>query len=281
MDDLRIAAKQKDATAAAAGVIFNLGNMLILGGLSIAGVTVGYMIGLGLMLAFGMVIMQISSPTGNTPMLLASAVLILAAAVLLGFSARMNSLARLVTQMREGKTKSTKKVVSIKGLLLAGFGGIVASAFFPLVNSARSGENGLGPYSLGIFFAAGIAASTLIFGLFFMNLPVQGNPVEMTAYFKGKAKSHWLGILGGILFYFGLVSLLIVARAEGKSIVPLIALRAVTMAAALVGTLWGILKWKEFEGADGKIRTILLIALFIFVVGIVGLSASAGISTAG
>jgi len=280
-DDLRIAAKQKDALALLAGAVFNLGNMLILAGLSMAGVMVAYMIGVSFMLTSGIVIMYFTSPSGSGPMMAAGTVFILIAAVLLGISVRTHSMERLVALMREGKTKSTRKRVSIKGLLLAGGGGIVASAFFPLVNSARDGESGVGPYALGIFFAVGITVSTFVFGLFFMNLPVQGDPLELTAYFKGKAKFHWLGVFGGILFYFGLISLLIVARAEGKNIVPAFIVRALMLAAALIGTLWGLLKWKEFASAGGKVRTILLIALLVFVVGMVGLSASAGISTAG
>ena len=50
-----------------------------------------------------------------------------------------------------------------------------------------------------------------------MNLPVQGEPLELAAYFKGRAKSHWLGVLGGMLFYAGLVAILIIARAEGRT----------------------------------------------------------------
>src|ERR1700743_3245250 len=55
MDDLRIAGKQKEAQALLGGAIFNLGNMLIMGALSVAGITVAYLIGVGLMLAGGMV----------------------------------------------------------------------------------------------------------------------------------------------------------------------------------------------------------------------------------
>jgi glucose uptake protein len=280
-DDIRIAAKQKDALAMLGGAVFNLGNMLILGGLSIAGVTAAYMIGVSLMFTLGIVIMHFTVPSGNRTMLLVGALLLLTSAVLIGVASRIHSLERLVILMREGKTKSTKKVVSIKGIVLTFIGGIVASGFFPLVNAARDGENGVGPYALGIFFAIGIAITTFVYGLFFMNLPVQGDPLELTAYFKGKAKFHWLGVAGGILFYFGLISLLIVARAEGKNILPLITVRSLMLAAALIGTLWGLLKWQEFANAGGKVKTILLIALFIFVVGMAGLSASAGISTAG
>jgi glucose uptake protein len=281
MDDIGLAAKQKDALAILGGAVFNLGNMLMLGGLSIAGVTATYAIGVSLMLTLGMVIMHVTAPSGNGAMLAVGAVLVVAAAIMLGFASRIHSLERLVLLMREGKTKSTKKVVSIKGIMLTAAGGIVASGFFPLVNAARDGENGVGPYALGIFFAIGIAASTFVYGLFFMNLPVQGDPLELTAYFKGRARFHWLGIFGGMLFFFGLISLLIVARAEGKNVVHPTAVRALMLAAALIGTLWGLIKWKEFANSGGKVRMILLIALLVLVVGMAGLSASAGLSTAG
>jgi glucose uptake protein len=281
-DDIRIAAKQKDALAMLAGAVFSLGNMLMLGGLSIAGVTAAYMIGVSLMMTSGIVIMHFSAPSGNRTMLIVGALLMLLAAVLLGAASRIHSLERLVIQMREGKTKSTKKVVSIKGIILTFVGGLVASGLFPLVTSAaRESESGAGPYLIGIFFAAGVAISTFVYGLFFMNLPVQGDPLELTAYFKGKAKSHWLGIGGGVLFYCGLISLLVVARAEDKNILSLFTVRALMLTAALIGTLWGLLKWKEFANSGGKVKTILLIALFVFVVGMAGLSASAGISTGG
>jgi len=280
-DDISIAGKQKWALAMAAGTVFNLGNMLILSALSVAGITVAYMIGLGVMLTSGMVITYFTSPSGNGGMLAGGAVLILASVVLLTVAFRMNALARLVTLMREGKTKSTRKVVSLKGQLLAIVGGLVASAWFPLVNSARSGENGLGPYALGIFFVVGIVISTVVFNLFFMNLPVHGDPLEFNAYFNGKAKFHWLGIAGGVLWYIGMASMLVVARAEGKNILSPVTIRGLMMGAVAVGILWGLLRWKEFAGVGGRIKVILSIALFVFVVGAVGLSVAAGISTGG
>jgi glucose uptake protein len=280
-DDFGIAAKQKDAMALAAGVIFNLGNMLILSALSIAGLTVACMIGLATMMTSGMVLLQFARPSGNGPMLYAGAVLILGSAALLAFAARLHSIERLVLLAQQGKTKSTKKKVSMKGILLAAGGGIIAGGYFPLVNVAGEGETGVGPYLLGIFFTIGMAISTVVFGVFFMNLPVHGEPLEVGAYFKGKAKFHWLGVLGGILFYIALISLLLMAPAEGKNVVPAFIIRALMLAAALIGAMWGILRWNEFAGAGGKVRTFLLIALFAFVTGVVGISAAAGISTAG
>jgi glucose uptake protein len=273
-DDVRIAGKQQDAFAMLAGVVFNLGNMLIIGALSVAGITVAYLIGVGFMLTSGMVFMHFRFASGYGPLLAVGAVMILVAAVLLAYSWRQQALERLIAQVRMGKTKSTRKSVDNKGLLLAIGGGIIAGIYLPLVSVAANGENGLGPYALGIFFAIGIGISTFIFNLFFMNLPVSGDPLELTAYFKGKARFHGLGMLGGIIWYLGLASTLIAARAEGKNVVMLPTVRALMLGAALVGALWGLLRWKEFAGATAKVKTILLFALFAFAMGIVGLSAA-------
>lgn len=279
-DDLRIAGKQKDALAMAAGAVFNLGNMLILGALSVSGLTVAYVIGLGTMLTASIVIDYFATPSGNGSLIAGGAVLVLAAAVLLAVAFRMQAMARLVSLMREGKTKSTRRVVSTKGQLLAIAGGLIAGAYSPLVNSARSGENGLGPYALGLFFTIGIIVSTFVFSLFFLNLPVHGEPLEFTAYLTGKARFHWLGIGGGTLWYCGLAAVLVAARAEGKNMVLPASARGLLLGSVAIGALWGLLGWKEFSTASGRIKLMLAVALFVFVVGAVGLTVAAGISTA-
>jgi glucose uptake protein len=275
MDDFRIASKQKEALAMLGGAVFNLGNMLILASVSVAGLTVAYMAGVGVMMTSGLVITYFMSPSGNGSLMTIGTVLILAAGVLLAVAFRMHAVERLVLLAQQGKTKSTRKKASVKGPLLAACGGIIASVYFPLIISAGDSDVGVGPYALGICFAVGIAISTVVYGLFFMNLPVQGEPVELTDYFKGRPKFHWLGILGGMLFYLGLASMLILTRAEGKNIVPPFEIRALMLAAALIGTLWGLLRWKEFSGAGPTVRTLLIIAVLVFVTGIAGISAAA------
>lgn len=281
LDDLRIAGKREDAIAAAAGVVFNLGNMLMMGALAMAGVSAMYVIGMGLMMTVGLIITYFTAPSGNGMVLAIGAVLVLGAAILLAVTSRQHSLARLVVLMREGKTKSTKKVVSVKGLVMAALGGLVASAHYPLVVTARTGDNGVGPYGLGLFFAVGLLFSTFLFNLFFMNLPVQGDAIEFSAYFQGKAKSHWMGIIGGMLWFGGFISLLVVARAEGRNAVPPVELRAVTFAAPIVGVLTGLTRWKDFKGAEGKLRTFLMVALVLLVIGVALLSLSANYSIVG
>src|SRR6185312_4480222 len=245
MDDLGIAGKHNMAYALAAGVVFNLGNMLIIGALSLSGVTIAYVSGMGMMLASGMLITYFTSPGGNGAMTWGGAALVLAAAIVLTVAFRQQAMARLVALMREGKTKSTKKTVSMKGQILAIVGGAIAGGCFPLINTARVGENGLGPYSLGLFFAIGIMISTFVFNLFFMNLPIHGEPLEFTAYFNGKSKFRLLGLLGGVLWYGWLCAILVAARAQGPNIVSPVASRALLLGAIIIGCIWGLMRWKE------------------------------------
>ena len=59
-----------------------------------------------------------------------------------------------------------------------------------------AGENGLGPYAIGVVFALGVFFSTFVFNLFFMNLPVEGEPLEFRDYFKGTAQTASVGHSG-------------------------------------------------------------------------------------
>jgi glucose uptake protein len=227
------------------------------------------------MFTSGFVVTDLISRSGNGIVLFIGSLLILAAAALLAVAWRSQSLDRLSVLIREGRTKSTRKTVSLKGLLLAAIGGIVGGAYFPLVDFARQAEDGLGPYALGLFFAIGIFISTPVFNLFFMNLPIRGEPLEVTAYLSGKPKSHLLGILGGVLLYAGIAASLIVARAEGRNIVPAAALRALMFAAPMVGGLTGLTRWKEFAGAESNVRFFVAVSAVLFVAGVAGISLSA------
>lgn len=276
IDDIMLAGKRQEAFALVAGVVFNLGNMLIVGALSIAGITAAYVIGMGLMLTSAFLFAYFFAPSGNGVLLGLGAMVAVGAAACMGIASRTHSLNRLAALAREGRTKSTRKRVSVKGLVMAAVGGVLAGLAFPVANMAREGDNGLGPYSLGLFFALGLAISTFIFNLFFMNLPIQGDPLEIAAYFKGAVKSHWLGTFGGILWYIGLISLFVVARADAKNMPPALSIRAIMMGSAVVGALFGIFRWRDFANAEGNVKTFLTIALVLFAVGVVALSFSAG-----
>ena len=91
---------------------------------------------------------------------------------------------------------------------------------YPLLAKAKEGEAGLGPYSVAMIFAGGAFLSTFVFNLFFMNLPIEGEPVDFMEYFQSSPRAHGLALLGGVIWCLGAVAGLVAASAENVRIVP-------------------------------------------------------------
>jgi len=132
----------------------------------------------------------------------------------------------------------------------------------------RAGENGLGPYSIGFIFSIGMLFSTFVFNLFFMNLPVQGGPIEIREYFRAKAARHGLGIIGGIVWYIGMIASLVAGRLEGKAQVPAQVSYALGQGGIVIATLCGLFLWREYAGADNPVKLRLGVMLFLLLAGI-------------
>src|SRR5260370_16914454 len=91
--------------------------------------------------------------------------------------------------------------------------------FYPLVEMSKASDIGLGPYTVGVFFGIGVFLSTFVFNLYFMNLPVEGEPVGLTDYFRGGGagvRNHLLGIVGGAIWAGGAICNFVAARAPGQ-----------------------------------------------------------------
>ena len=58
---------------------------------------------------------------------------------------------------------------------------------------------------------------------------------------------------------------------ESVQVGPAISL-ALGQGAAMVSTLWGVLLWKEFEGADTRVRSLVLIMFVLFIAGLAMIS---------
>jgi len=214
------------------------------------------------------------NPGGNVALLVVGMAVTLGAVALDVAVFRMHGLEKLLDLAREGKTKSTRKTVSLKPIALSVTAGLLLGSLNPVINLARAGENGLGPYSLGFVFAAGVLFSTLVFNLFFINLPVEGEPADMIVYFRAQMSLHGVGLLGGIIWYGGAVATLVAARAEGAAYVMPALSYAITSAAVLVGTLWGIAVWKELESTNPAVKTWLGLVLILLAAGIAAFSAN-------
>ena len=275
LDDMMNGGKRYAAMGFGAGVIFNLANMLLVAAIAVAGISVAFPVGIGLALIIGVIWNYMIRPQGNAMLLFVGCGLVVAAMIVDAIAYRAMELLRAELRAKEGKAKSTRKKISLKGVFLSLASGVLMGSFYPLVVMAKSnewggtaGENGLGPYAIAVVFALGVFFSTFVFNLFFMNLPVEGDPLEFRDYFKGLPKQHLLGVLGGIVWCGGTIANFVASSApESVQVGPAISL-ALGQGAAMISAFWGVFVWKEFKGADSRIQALLLIMFVLFIAGL-------------
>ncbi len=274
VDDLRLAGRRSDALAFIAGVIFNLANMLLVGAIAIAGMAVAFPVGIGIALIEGVMLNYLIRPVGSPALLFTGAGVIMMAIVFDALAYRNYAMAASVAAAQQGKTRTTRKKTGARGIIISIVSGLLMGVFYPFVEMARAGETGLGPYSVAFVFALGVLLSTFVFNLFFMNLPLQGEPVEVFDYFKARFGTHLWGILGGMVWCVGAVSNFVASRAEGKAQVGPAVSYAIGQGATMISALWGLMVWKEFAGADGKVKAFIGVMLFLFITGLALVSAA-------
>jgi glucose uptake protein len=268
-DDLMHAGKRQWMLGFAGGVVFNLGNMLLLGAISVAGMAVSFPVGIGVALIVGVLLDFILKPAGNAALLIAGCVLVLFAIVADAFAYSLRGRIQHEALAKSGKAKSTRRPTTVKGVVLAVVGGVLMGCFFPLVQMGEAGDLGLGPYAIAVLFAGGVFISTLIYNLFFMNLPVEGPPLEFREYLlKAGLKHHLLGFAGGAIWCLGAVAAFVAASAPPEVHVGPATSYAIAQGATLIAVLWGLLFWKEFKGSDLRIKALIAIMVVLYACGL-------------
>ncbi len=290
LDNLSLAGRTQMAWALAAGVIFNLANMLLVAAISIAGLAVAFPVGIGVALVLGVIWNYFLNPQGN-PLLLGIGVLLVVVAIVLdalaysaharktkpveeavGVSAATVKSGPRSARMRASMPPKRQRKGGAKGILLCLVSGILMGSFYPLVEMSKAGELGLGAYSVAVLFAIGVFLSTFIFNIYFMNLPVEGPPVAIYEYFSGNRRQHLLGIFGGAVWCIGAIANFLAASApKSVQVGPAISY-AIGQGATMVSALWGLLVWREFAGASPRVRLLLALMLLFFIGGLALLS---------
>jgi glucose uptake protein len=261
LEDLAQADGRSIAFGMLGGVIWNLGNLLLVAAIAVAGLAVGFPIGGGIAWLGGTIlgyVIEISTrgESSSNPYLLFIGMALAITAIYLS----MVSYKRLTAY---------QKKPSFKGIILSVLAGLFIAPFYTITMYGMdpafglSGAGTLSPYSGAVFFALGAFLSTFIFNPFFMARPVQGEPVKMSAYFKGSLKSHWWGILGGSIWMLGMV-VSFMSSGEGSTIAY-----ALSNAAPVVAILWGVFVWKEFKEAPKGTSVILAAMFMLFLIGLV------------
>jgi len=243
-------------SSAVGGFIWNVGTLLLVASISIAGMSVAFPIGGGIGWTLGILINYIGKPEGNPYFLFGGTLVIILAII---FS--MQSYRKLATH---------QKKPSFMGILLALLAGICIAFFYRFValslatdfSAAEAGK--ISSYTAVVFFSFGALLSTIIVNPLFMARPIQGEPVKIGQWFSGSAKTHLLGMLGGAIWCIGnSVSFMSVGAAS-----PAISY-GLSNAAPVVAAIWGIFVWKEFKDAPKGTNLLLALMFTFYLIGLV------------
>jgi glucose uptake protein len=254
--NLRAASERSLWEAFAGGAIFSVGNMLIVGAISVAGMAVAFPIGAGLALILGAALNYVVSPAGNPILIFTGIGLVCLAIALDALAYRGVSCAGATTR---------------KGILLSVIGGIGAGLFYPLVAKSQLGPGHLQPYTVNFVFSLGAAASTLPLGYLLMRKPITGRSLRFKDYRTGGGIVHAWGIAGGLIWGVGTIANFI------ASYVPMIGpATSFSMAQGntMISALWGLFVWKEFRGASYRVRLYLALMFLFFLFGLASIALS-------
>jgi glucose uptake protein len=254
--DLRQADTGNLLSAAVGGVIWNIGTLLLVAAISIAGMSVAFPIGGGIGWTLGILINYMGKPEGN-PLFLFSGTAFIILAILLS----MQSYKKLAAHQKKPTLKGILLSL-LAGLCIAFFYRFVASALATDFSPAEAGK--ISSYTAVVFFSIGALICTAVLNPFFLARPVQGVPVKMSEWLSGGSKAHLLGMLGGAIWCLGnSVSFMAVGAAS-----PAISY-GLSNSAPVVAALWGIFIWKEFKDAPKGTNLLLSLMFGCYLVGLV------------
>ncbi|MCQ2115023.1 MAG: multidrug DMT transporter permease [Bacteroidales bacterium] len=253
------------------GVIFNASNILLSASTSIAGMSVAFPLGCGLALVLGVINnLRVEAAQGalqsNVTLLAIGVALVVVAVIING-----------IASGKKAGSSEISKADQRKGIILALVAGIVMSFFSSFVmramdlNDFANMEAGkVGPYTAIVVFSLAVLVSHFAFGPLMMAKPFVGEPVKPADYLKGSAKTHLVGMLGGMIWCLGTALSYIAAGRAGASVSY-----ALGQGAPMVAAIWGIFIWKEFKGSKKSVYGLLAAMFCFFIVGL-GLIVMAG-----
>ena len=262
-NDLQQANTANIFSAFLGGIIFNAANILFSAAIAVAGMAVAFPVGIGIALVLGVILNYAVAQKGD-PVFLFIGVALIIVAILLNAAA----------YNKANKSKNIEDVSARpgieKGILLSVVAGILMSFFYRFIAASMDIENfqspaigKMTPYTAVFIFSIGIFVSNFLFNTILMRKPITGMPVSYKDYFKGNFKTHFVAILGGLIWGLGNSFNLIAAGKAGPAISY-----GLGQGATLVAACWGVFIWKEFKNAPKSTNTLLAVMFLFFVIGI-------------
>jgi len=241
------------------GIVFNLSNILLVVGIDAAGMSVAFPVGVGLALVIGTVESYLETPKGNAGLLFAGVALILAAMIFSALAHRRLPAA--------GARRPLRGVIfsAIAGSLMGFFYPQLMRAISPRFNSQPIQPGMLTPYVALVCFGAGVLGSNFLWNTVFM----RAGKVTYADYFRGSARLHAIGLLGGAIWMLALSFNVLASGVAGPAISY-----ALGQGATLVAAIWGVFIWKEFAAAPSGTGKLIAAMLAGYALGLVLIGAA-------
>ncbi len=256
LNNVRLADNSNIFWTMVGGAIFNLANLLLVAGIDMAGLAVALPVAIGIALVVGTVLSYSLQPKGNL--------------VFLG----LGVLCALVAVIFDGKAFGSltgARSASRKSIIICIVSGVLMGLWNPFVAYGATRGNALTPYSSCVFLTLGALLSCFIWNIYFMKKPLVGDPVSFGGFFSAAGSGHWLGLLGGVVWGIGTVFNVVAGKSTSFAISY-----AIGQSAPMVGALWGIFAWKEFEGGGAKSKTFLSFMFVFYVLAILLVARASG-----
>jgi len=245
---------QREITfAVVGGFIWNIGNLLLLNSIMIAGLAVAFPIAAIPAIVLGIGASYWLQPVGNPLVLGTSAVILLVAAQTTAAAYR-----------RLGDVVAPNKG---KGIATALISGLLIGFFPPFVTAAITGDGALDAYTVSTLFTAGAFVATFVAIPILIRRPLVGEPGRLGGYLQGRMGWHVLGLLAGAVWCSGTVFNFISAGMVGIAISV-----GIGSGAPMVGALWGVFLWREFAQGQPSAKVLIGVALLLYVIGVAAMS---------
>jgi len=235
------------------GFIWNFGNILLLIGIMIAGISVAYPIAAVPAIVLGIGGSYWLQPVGNPWLLGSSVVLLLVAAQTTAAAYR-----------RLGDNSAAPRGRAIALSVISGF---LIGFFPPFVTAAISGDSRLDSYTVSTLFMVGACAATAIAIPVLVRRPLVGEPGELSGYLKGSMLTHLFGFLAGVVWCVGTVFNYVSAGMVGVAISV-----GIGSGAPMIGALWGVFVWHEFKQGSTASKAFITAAMLLYTAGVAAMS---------
>lgn len=246
LDNLAQAAPAHAARALTSGALFNAANILLVVAIDAAGMSVAFPVGVGLALVIGTVASYVQTPKGD-PLLLFGGVALVVLAMVMSATAY----SKLPREAGRGWWRGVA-FAAVAGCLMGFFYPQLMASLSPGFNRGGIAAGYLTPYTALLFFAAGLLASNFVFNTIFM----RAAGWRAADYFRGSARLHALGWMGGAIWMLALGFNVIASGVAGPAISY-----ALGQGATLIAAIWGVAIWREFRNAPANV-TPYLAAMF-------------------